>query len=66
MKKIQEYVDIVNQNITNAHDEIVKKITSEEENYSQKDVRQFVKRIQKETNLLLDEAELWNELRERE
>ena len=62
--KIQEYITIVNQGIANITQQITIKMMNEEEKYTRAKVRRFVKRIEKETGVKLDEATLWNELRD--
>ena len=64
-EKIEEYISIVNQSITNMHQQIVDKIISEEDDFTYGEVRKFIKRIQKETNVSLDEAQLWNAVRDK-
>ena len=55
-KKIKEYVSIINQSKADIHQQIVDKIINEEDNFTRGEVRKFIKRIQKETGILLDEA----------
>lgn len=64
-EKIEEYVSIINQSKADIHQQIVDKIINEEENFTRGEVRKFIKRIQKETGILLDEAQLWNEVRDK-
>lgn len=64
-EKIEEYISIVNQSKANIHQQIVDKIISEEDDFTRGEVRKFIKRIQKETGILLDEAQLWNEVRDK-
>ncbi len=60
---IEEYVSIVNQGVANITQQITFKMINEENKYTKAQVKKFVKRIEKETGLKLDEATLWNEVR---
>ena len=64
-EKIKEYVSIVNQSIDDMHQQIVEKIICEEDDFTYGKVRKFIERIQKETGITLDEAKLWNEVRDK-
>lgn len=64
-EKIEEYISIVNQSKANMHQQIVDKIISEEDDFTYGEVKKFIKRIQKETNVSLDEAQLWNAVRDK-
>ena len=64
-EKIEEYVSIVNQSKADMQQKIVGKIISEEDDFTYGKVRKFIKRIQKETGVLLDDAELWNAVRDK-
>ena len=64
-EKIEEYISIVNQGKVDIHQRIVDKIISEEDDFTYGEVKRFIKRIQKETGILLDEAQLWNEVRDK-
>ena len=64
-EKIEEYISIVNQSKANIHQQIVDKIISEEDDFTYGEVKKFIKRIQKETNVSLDEAQLWNAVRDK-
>ena len=63
--KIEEYVSIVNQGVANITQQITVKMINEEDKYTNSQVKKFVRRIEKETGFELDEATLWNEVRDK-
>ena len=63
-EKIEEYITIINQNKANIQQQIVAKIISEEDAFTYGKVKKFIKRINKETGVSLNAAELWNEIRD--
>ena len=63
-EKFEEYVDIVNSGLSNIQGQVLNKMMQEESAFSQGRVRKLIKRIKKETGVVLDETELWNEVRD--
>ena len=63
-EKFEEYIDIVNSGLSNIQQQVLEKMMQEESAFSQGRVRKLIKRIKKETGVVIDETEIWNEVRD--